>query len=212
MALIKGLTAKLIKEQIELSLDNKGYAFFDGNKKYNLNIIGIRNKSRDSEKFDDSLLVVYRGEDKEWEILSYEITTEPGPRILRKPINPKGTAVLVPGQYRGVYKVGTHGGKFRHTALVQRNGPVKVWRDTDLDSKPESEGMKIAEGMFGINIHRHARANEKEYVNGSSAGCQVFKDSMEFAEFLDICNRAADIFGNSFTYTLLEEEDLHNER
>ena len=61
MALIKGLTAKLIKEQIELSLDNKGYAFFDGNKKYNLNIIGIRNKSRDSEKFDDSLLVVYRG-------------------------------------------------------------------------------------------------------------------------------------------------------
>ena len=38
MALIKGLTAKLIKEQIELSLDNKGYAFFDGNKKYNLYI------------------------------------------------------------------------------------------------------------------------------------------------------------------------------
>jgi len=208
MAAIKGLTAKLLKQQIESALKKKGHAFFDGNRKYNLNIVGVRSKSHDSQKFDDSLLVVYRNDDKEWEVLSYEITTEPGPRILRKPINPDGTAVLVPGQYRSTYKVGTHGGKFRHIALVQRNGPVKVWRDTDLDSKPESEGMKIAEGMFGINIHRHARANEKEYVNGSSAGCQVFKDSVEFAEFLDICNKAADLFGNSFTYTLIEEEDL----
>ena len=208
MATIKGLLAKRIKEDVEAALSRKGYAFFDGDKKYNLNIIGIRNSSHDPDKFDDTMLVIYRNEDKEWEVLNYEITTEPGPRILRKPINPKGTAVLVPGQYRSTYVIGTHGGKFRHIALCQRGGKVKVWRDTDLDSKPESKNMEVDEGMYGINIHRHARPNEKEYVNGSSAGCQVFKDSKEFAEFLEICNKSADLYGNSFTYTLIEEEDL----
>ena len=44
MAIIKGLHAQLIKEQLENALKKKGHAFFDGNKKYNLNIIGIRNK------------------------------------------------------------------------------------------------------------------------------------------------------------------------
>ena len=47
MAIIKGLHAQLIKEQLENALKKKGHAFFDGNKKYNLNIIGIRNKSHD---------------------------------------------------------------------------------------------------------------------------------------------------------------------
>ena len=208
MAKIKGLHAKLTKERIQKAMKRKGYVFFDGNKSFNLNLIGLRNKSHDSEKFDDTMFAIYRNEKKDWEVLSYEITTEPGPRILRKPINPDGTAILVPGQYRGAYKISTHGGKFRHLALCQRGGKVKVWRDTDKDSKPDSKNMEIQEGMFGINIHRHARPDEKEYVNGSSAGCQVFKSSKEFAEFLEVCNKSADIFKNSFTYTLLEEEDL----
>jgi len=63
--------------------------------------------------------------------------------------------------------------------------------------------------MFGINIHRHARLGEKEYVGGSSAGCQVFKDSKQFAEFMELCNISADFFDNSFTYTLITEEDLY---
>ena len=207
MAKIKGLHAALIKEQIESVLKAKGYAFFDGNKKYNVNLVGIRNNSGSSEKFDDILLVVYRNGNREWEVLSYEITTEPGPSILRKPINAAGTAVLVPGQYRGVYKIDTHGGKNRHVALCQRNGVVRVYRDTDKDGKPETTGT-IQEGMFGINIHRHARPDEKEYVGGSSAGCQVFKGSKNFAQFMETCNRAADICGNSFTYTLLDESDI----
>ena len=208
MAKINGIYAKRIKEEIESVFVSKEYAFFDNNKKYNLNIVGIRSTSHDSEKFDDTLLVIYRNDDNEWEVLNYEITTEPGPRILRRPINPKGTAVLVPEQYRSVYKITTHGGKNRHIALCQRNGKVKVWRDTDKDSKPESVGFDIDEGMYGINIHRHAGSGEKEYVNGSSAGCQVFKDSRKFKEFLEVCNRSADIYSSAFTYTLIEEEDL----
>jgi hypothetical protein len=82
-----------------------------------------------------------------------------------------------------------------------------VYRDTDKDGKPETTG-KIETGMFGINIHRHARSGEKEYVRGSSAGCQVFKDSRQFSQFMGACNKSADQFGNSFTYTLIEEKDM----
>jgi len=206
MAIIRGLHAKLIKDQFKNALNKKNYAFFE-NGKYNINIVGVRSGNHDSTKFDDILAVIFKSDDNEWEVLTYEITTEPGPSILRKPINPNGTAVLVPNQYRGVYKIDTHGGKYRHIALCQRNGKVKVYRDTDKDGKPETNGL-VEEGMFGINIHRHPRVGEKEYVQGSSAGCQVFKDSRQFAQFLETCNKSADIYGNSFTYTLIDEEDL----
>jgi len=99
--MIKNLFAKFIAEKFGDILKKKGYLFFDGNKKYNLNIIGIRNDSHDSTKFDDTLLLIYRNKSLDWEVKSYEVTTEPGPAILRKPINQKGTAILVPGQYRG---------------------------------------------------------------------------------------------------------------
>jgi len=207
MAIAKGLHARLLAENLELTLERLRYAFFDNNKSYNLNLIAVRSKSDSSDKFDDALFVVFRDKDKEWEVRSYEITTEPGPRILRKPINEKGTAILVPGQYRSVYKIDTHGGKNRHIALCQRNGKVWVYRDDDRDGKPD-EKLVMEEGMFGINIHRHAREGEKEYVLGSSAGCQVFKSSRQFAQFMELCNQAADIYGNSFTYTLLEEKEL----
>ncbi len=207
MAQINGLHANLIAEQFKNIINKKGYAFFDKSR-YNLNIVGIRNSSHNPEKFDDSLLTIYKNNENEWEVLSYEITTEPGPSILRKPINPDGTAILVPDQYRGVYQIGTHGGSYRHIALVQRNGKVKVYRDTNKNSTVEIASESIQDGMFGINIHRHAAPNEKEYVRGSSAGCQVFKNSLDFADFMETCNKAADIFGNSFTYTLIEEEDL----
>ena len=209
MAIIKGLHAKLVAEQVKEALTSQGHTFFDGNKEYNLNIVGVRNDSHDSKLFDDTLLVVYRNDKREWEVLSCEITTEPGPSILRKPINPDGTAILVPGQYRGVYKIGLHGGSYRHTALIQRRGKVKVWRDKNKNEMIEIDDTTLVqEGMFGINIHRHASATEREYVRGSSAGCQVFKDSRQFSQFMKVCNKSADVFGNSFTYTLIEEKDL----
>ena len=209
MAKITGLHADLIREQFQSALEKKGFVFFDGGKKYNLNIIGVRNDSHDSKEFDDILVAIYRNNRLRWEVLTHEITTEPGPSILHRPINPDGTAILVPGQYRSVYKVGTHGGAYRHIALIQRGGEGQGWRDQNKNKTMEiNENTLVQEGMFGINIHRHARPTEKEYVAGSSAGCQVFKDSREFAEFLELCNRSAEIYGNKFTYTLIEEKDL----
>ena len=208
MPSIKGLQAKFIKEHFFSAMKKKGYATFDGSAKYNLNIISTRNGSHDATKFDDLMVVIYRDDDKEWVVNSYELTTDPGPNILRRPLNAKGTAILVPGQYRGTYKIDVHGGKTKYVALCQRLGKVKVYRDDDKDTKLEMDPSTIDEGMFGINIHRHAGADEREYVRGASAGCQVFKNNADFREFMALCNKSAELFTNSFTYTLLDEKDL----
>jgi hypothetical protein len=207
MSTIKGLHAELVKDRFFSAMKKKGYATFDNNKKYNLNIIGVRKGSHSAEKFDDLMVVIYKNKDLEWEVRSYELTTDPGPSILRKPINKKGTAILVPDQYRSTWKIGPHG-KTRYTALIQRLGKVKVFRDNDKDRNLEMDESNIDEGYFGINIHKHSSSYEREFVRGASAGCQVFKITSDFNEFLELCQKSASLFNNSFTYTLLEEEDL----
>ena len=141
----------------------------------------------------------------------YAATTEPGTSILRSPIKAvrhKGTAILVPDQYRSTYRIGTHGGKRRYTALVQRGGKVRVVRDNNRDSKPDYHNPE-EEGWFGINIHKAgSRVDGSTQIDKWSAGCQVFKKVDDFNEFMTICNKAREEWGNSFTYTLIKEEDL----
>ena len=205
MAKITGLQANVIVNQFKKALKAKGHAFFE-NGDLNLNIIGVRNDSGKADTFDDFINVLYKL-NGEWCVDTYPATTEPGTRILQRPINKKGTAILVPNQYRGVYKIDTHGGKRKYTALCQRNGEVEVWRDDNRDTTPDCVGPKD-KGFYGINIHRQWGSDEREYTGGVSAGCQVFQSSRHFYQFMDTCNRAADKWGNSFTYTLIMEADL----
>lgn len=205
MSRVKGLHAEIIKDSIKKCLTNKGYAFFEKGD-LNLNIVGIRNNSSRADVFDDTILVTYK-KDGQWVVDTYPATTEPGPGILRKPINKKGTAILVPDQYRATYKIDTHGGKRRYTALCQRHAKVAVWRDKNKNSKPDYVGP-LSNGMFGINIHRHWGPDEREYTGSVSAGCQVFQSSKDFYEFMETCNNAADKWGNSFTYTLVMQDDI----
>ena len=206
MCRITGLQAKNIASQFEEALKRKGYAFFSRGD-FNLNIVGVRNNSGRADIFDDFINVIYKN-DGEWVVDSYVVTTEPGTSILRRPINSKGTAILVPDQYRSTYKVDIHGGKRKYTALCQRGAKVRVWRDGNKDGVPDYVGPED-EGWYGINIHRQWGSDEREYTGGVSAGCQVFQNSKDFYEFMDTCNMAADKWGNSFTYTLICEVDLY---
>ena len=61
-------------------------------------------------------------------------------------------------------------------------------------------------GMFGINIHKAGTVSS--FVENWSEGCQVFKKSADFEEFMAICRKAKAIHGNSFTYTLIESADI----
>ena len=66
----------------------------------------------------------------------------------------------------------------------------------------------VQEGLFGINGHRSNPKTESAYVENWSEGCQVFKRVKDFNEFMELCEKARAIHGNSFTYTLLESKDL----
>ena len=62
------------------------------------------------------------------------------------------------------------------------------------------------EGMYGIHIHKSGR--ESTQVNKWSAGCQVFAEEAHFDEFMSIVYCAKTKWGDSFTYTLVDQPDF----
>jgi hypothetical protein len=189
-------------EKLQKAMKAKGYAFFE-NGDYNLNIIGIRNASTGSKVtnvFDDLLTVSYKV-DGQWKHHSWSATTDPGTKGVKEFHNAQGVARLVPGQYKGSYAIGLHQGKYE--ALKQAK-PVKVYRDANKDMTYDEK--LITEGIYGINIHK--AGVDSTYVENWSEGCQVFKRSADFDEFMKIVKKAATLHGNSFTYTLLLSSDI----
>ena len=127
-----------------------GYKVFT-DKNYDLNLIACRSPSRESGKFDDVFYEVFRLGDRYIQE-SYLCTTDAGLYFMHNPARVAGTAILVAGQYRGVYKLDMHRGKY--LALCQRGGKVAVYRDANRDEILDHDPDSIQEGYFGINIHR----------------------------------------------------------
>jgi hypothetical protein len=189
-------------DKIKQAMKAKGYAFFE-NGDYNINIIGIRNSdtgNKVTNVFDDLLTVSYKIGDV-WHFKKWAATTDPGTKGVKEFHNAQGVARLVPGQYRGSHAIGLHQGKYE--ALKQAK-PVKVYRDANKDMTYDTK--LITEGIYGINIHKAGA--DSTYVENWSEGCQVFKKSADFDEFMALVKKAATLHGNSFTYTLLESKDL----
>ena len=177
------------REQIQSTIESKGYKYFtdDNNKGYDVNIIGIRNsktKGRVTNAFDDLITISYKV-DGEWHYHEFNCTTDPGSHWVENILNDKGVAILKPGQYRGSHKLRLHQGKYLNEATTTT-------------------------GLFGINIHRAtSRSGGKSTrIDKWSAGCQVIADNDDWHEFLDICQAAREIHGNSFSYTLIESNEI----
>jgi len=200
-------------DRIVSAMKEKGYRVFEDNAKdYNLNIVGIRNEDGELDEFTCRIAVFWKRPAGNWELRSWKATTYPGSRyLIERLLNRAGAAILVPGQYP-VYRLDTHNGKYK--ALCQRRGAVKVYRDGNRDRNFDLRESSIMEGMFGINIHAPVTptASNRNYVarnvRAASAGCQVFRSVADFTEFRGICEKGAELWGNSFTYTLLKNEDL----
>lgn len=173
-----------------------GFAVFES-KDYDLNIIGVRNPENTPNIFDDELHVVYKIAGM-WKWRKYKITTDAGKTYLEK----DNTAILVHNrQYRGSHIIGLHRDTYK--ALVQRGSEVAVWRDSNKDGKADYEGLEHL-GYFGINIHRASAQKESKTIENYSAGCQVFADPDDFAEFMELCELQVSRTGyKKFTYTLL---------
>ena len=58
------------------------------------------------------------------------------------------------------------------------------------------------------NIHHASYSGESTLVNKWSAGCQVIAANDDWTKFMKIMRKARDTWSNSFTYTLIESEDI----
>jgi len=201
---------KYTREQIQRAVQELGYKYFTSGE-HNVNIIGIRNSSTNGKvtnKFDDLITVSYKCEHGGWIYNEYPCTTDPGDDWMENPwIDKIGCAVLKPGQYKGSHKLRLHAGKY--LALGQKE-PVTVYRDNNRNDKYEFDESTVDTGVFGINIHRATALEGKTStnVNKWSAGCQVIASNDDWFAFLEICQAAREVWGNSFTYTLIESKDI----
>ena len=178
---------------------------------YNLNLFGIRSPETTSGAYNDLLGCAYKV-DGQWRVDYWAATTDPSIYYRENPLNVKGTAILVPGQYVGVYKVDLHAGKY--LALCQRGGVVTCWRDANKDSVLDHDVPKDT-GFFGINIHASSSTpydktrdrDEKSDIGVWSAGCQVHATTTGFREMMDLVNKQIEThptWKKSFTYTLID--------
>ena len=143
----------------------------------------------------------------EIEISIFFCKPRPRAKIGKNNLGKKSVSILKEGQYRGSHMIGLHQGKYE--ALRQKK-PLKVYRDNDKDGVYDFIEENVHEGIYGINIHR---ATSKEggksvQVDKWSAGCQVIAANADFKLFMEVVNKSAKIWGNSFTYTLVNSNDV----
>jgi hypothetical protein len=192
--------------KVKSILRRKGYRLYT--RPFELNIVGIRSKSTRSNRFDDEIHVFYKTSPLQWIYHVYKATTDPGTYWLENPMEPQGTAILAEGQYVDTYEIGLHRGLY--DALVEKK-PVTIIRDYDRNAYLDFFNGRKDTGLFGINIHRALANGKTKYVDKFSAGCQVFEDADDFSQFMRIADRHQKLYGNSFTYTLIDFRSMRRE-
>jgi hypothetical protein len=197
-------------DQLLAAFEVSGYQVYDdGSKPYNVNVFGIRQEMRMLNRFDDIVGLLWM-EDGYWQIKEYQATTDPGATSLATYDEEKikGTAILKEGQYPDSHIIDKH--RNVYNALVQRGGPVTVIRDFNRDDVLDYDTGIEETGYFGINIHRANPNVRSVQVDRWSAGCQVIADPSDFAQFMDICELSKRHWGNSFTYTLFNQDEIYS--
>ena len=191
---------------IQTVLQKKGYRIFL--RPFELNIVGVRSDSTRPNAFDDTIYVFFNNSEGKLVEHKFQATTDPGTYWLKNPMNPQGTAILKEGQYLNTYGLGLHRGKYM--ALVQKR-PVTVLRDYDRNAVLDFLNGTPDTGLFGINIHRASETGTTKVVEHYSAGCQVFANATDYLLFMTLCERHKQLYGNQFTYTLIDERALSRE-
>ncbi len=173
---------------------------------YNIFLYGIRSRGLEVDMWNDVLGVCYIDGFGNKINLMHSATTKPGLYWLKKKMgNINGTAILIPGQYRGCWKVGEHKG---YTALVQRGSIFDVWRDGDADGQFDYNG-KVYHDVTGLNMHTESDQRVTEKVGAYSAGCQVREFDKEHFAVMGLIEHSLSRYENSFSFTLFEDRDFY---
>lgn len=189
--------------KVQEVLGLKDYKFFDGDKPFNLNIIGIRSANTLTNIFNETLMVIFRDELREWQMVYFPCTTKAGLHYLKNPLHPDGCAITAEGQYLGAFVKRKHRGQY--DALCQ-DKPINYYRDPNRNDKHELLGL-LKSGKIGLNIHRESPKIVSQKIGKYSAGCAVIQSGFEY--FMFLVNMGIKYHGNRFTYTLLNEADFY---
>ena len=196
----------MIFPRVKSILRQKGFVL--NTRPYELNIVGIRSRIVLSNRFDYEIHVFYKSKPLKWSYHIFKATTDPGTFWLKNPMQPQGTAILAQGQYVNAYQIGLHLGKYK--ALVQV-APVTIMRDYDRNAMLDFFNGRKDKGLFGINVHRAMSKGKTKFIDKYSAGCQVFQNASDFDYFMEMCEHHRSLYGNRFTYTLLDFRAMRRE-
>lgn len=190
----------MIYSEVKTLYQVHGYRFYDSGK-FNVNLFGIRNGYDTVDLFNDILGIAYRDEMGNPVVIESKGTTKPGLHYLASKMgSANGTAILQLGQYVKCWQRGLHKG---YDALIQKGMPFRVWRDADQDGKLDPDGPTYTD-VTGLNMHTTSFLYDIDRVGAYSAGCQVRQRDEDHIQVMQIIGRAADLYGNSFSYTLFD--------
>lgn len=192
-------------EQIEDAYRRKKFPLYFT--KGSLNIFGVRNETIVPDKFDDVIGCIYTDNFGVRKIFTCDATTDPGLHYLKSPMNSNGCAILIPGYYKALWKIGSHKGA---QAFVQAT-PCTVTRDFDKDNLLDFRTSIRESGMFGIDLHGVTGATIANIVNRYSAGCQVVNSNANLAKLLTLGYFQIQMIKHPyFSYALFEQCEIVN--
>ena len=119
-----------------------------------------------------------------------------------------------PRSYTGedVIEISSHGSPFILQQIIDAciNKGARLAKPGEFTQRAFLNG-KLDTGLFGINIHRASENGTTKIVDQYSAGCQVFASATEYILFMQLCERHKTLYGNDFTYTLIDQRALNRE-
>lgn len=214
-------------KQVKNSVLAKGYKFFD----HSVNLIGERTTDTFTNEFTDMLHVCYFDHDtQQQKILTIPFTTKAGTfgkdsvtdpvlttgfNIVTKKLETlRGTGSIVEGQYEKVWRFIDNYTTWLSYPFMMQEGPFNVYRDGNKDLIMD-RNVPIHRGVFGINLHRMSAVGQSTGIlsakgsNPWSVACQGAPEA-ELKKLLPILRADSKLFGNMYTYTLLQTKDMIN--
>ena len=197
-------------DSVRAAVLEAGYRWFEpSDKPWDVNLVCLRTPETVADRFDDAVTISCHNSHGAPIFGLYKATTDPGLAALTQDQRrPEGTAILVPGQYRGSHVIRSHKGTSGYQAICHdyNADSLPVYRDANQDGIVDRRGTVYtgSKGGRGINVHRANAHRESTVVGRWSEGCMVVADPGDFAELMVIARAARDVWGNRFTLTLLD--------
>lgn len=180
-----------------------------------LNIVSMQSPNKDSgevsNKFDDTLNIFFKNESGNWELLEYQITTLPG-FVPKTTSLPDGVGMLALGQYVDQLKLDNYIVDVT-TTPYKTDRCLKVGECVihinDSTDKYNYKSNKIKAKSI-VLIHRSSNGIA-DYVFNYSGGAHVFKNSTQYDQFLDFCDKQVKLSNKAvFTYTLCRASEFES--